>query len=676
MILPIAPRPIVVLLALLTLLPLRAQAPARPEPFTPASLQPDQPAPAIQTTYTFLEEITAWANLRVFHLLLQANPDLIQASSDPFPFTLFAPTNDAFRTLLRVFRPDLPPDADSDTVFEGLFDTLSSIQGLRFRLVFIYHFVAGNFTEDDIVATGNLSSIIRTPILTPNYPLAIDDLDPIFTSRRLGRQISTTNGRFSFINHALIPAGLAASRDFRNEPVPIFTPEPDSPSEVPLFKPFRSRLNFLTARTDLIVLTTLAADSDALAAALSSEDLLHVFAPNDRAFFILTLALLPPAIRFSGEETRFPLLPDSPDEALGNFTEMAAFARRLATTWAMLEGVPPLDLVVAYHVLNTSKSVEELADAGEQSTLIGGDARLAITDTGVSDEDIDTEDASHIASYATLNGFVSIVDRVLLHFPLSTAIQAMAELLNQQPRPTEALEPGEETKPGKSMQAEATQEPEATQDPEGSSAIDTSEAAGTPAPEMSGTNETSSIDDEAVCFPAHASVQLANGRHKRMDELFGGDRIRVLRDMHSDVYLFTHRVHKRTARFVKVETDCGRSVTLTRSHYMYANGRLVSAGDVRVGEWLETVDGNCKVARVSKVVAQGLFAPHTMHGDLLVDGVRVSSYSTAVEPRLAHSALGFVRGLVRMGLKEPLNGWFDGGAPRLAAWLPSGYRRY
>ena len=90
-------------------------------------------------------------------------------------------------------------------------------------------------------------------------------------------------------------------------------------------------------------------------------------------------------------------MPDALGEALVNFKEIAVFARGLASTWTMLEGVQPLDLVFTYDVLNKSNCLKlslaaansatfgEFAAASEQSTLIGGDSRLVVADTAVRD---------------------------------------------------------------------------------------------------------------------------------------------------------------------------------------------------------------------------------------------------------------------------------------------------
>ena len=42
---------------------------------------------------------------------------------------------------------------------------------------------------------------------------------------------------------------------------------------------------------------------------------------------------------------------------------------------------------------------------------------------------------------------------------------------------------------------------------------------------------------------------------------------------------------------------------------------------------------------VGREVATGLYNPHTMTGDIVVDGIQTSTYTAAIAPTLAHLAL-------------------------------------
>ena len=79
--------------------------------------------------------------------------------------------------------------------------------------------------------------------------------------------------------------------------------------------------------------------------------------------------------------------------------------------------------------------------------------------------------------------------------------------------------------------------------------------------------------------------------------------------------------------------------------------------------------------QVDSKFAQGLYNPHTMHGDIVVNGIRTSSYTAAINPILAHAALWPVRMLFSMGV-DVINGAFDHGSELLVSVMPAGRQQY
>ncbi len=177
-----------------------------------------------------------------------------------------------------------------------------------------------------------------------------------------------------------------------------------------------------------------------------------------------------------------------------------------------------------------------------------------------------------------------------------------------------------------------------------------------------------------ICFPASAIVHTADGQDITMADLAAGHSIKVSETSRfSRVFLFSHKQHQGLQNFIRVTAVTGHSITLSATHYMYANGKLVAARAVKVGDTIRTVKGPAKVKAVEEVKDFGLVAPHTMHGDIVVNGVVASTYTTTVHPRLAHFLLAPVRAVVHMGLsKEPLGSALYNGAPRFAKMVPSG----
>lgn len=157
-------------------------------------------------------------------------------------------------------------------------------------------------------------------------------------------------------------------------------------------------------------------------------------------------------------------------------------------------------------------------------------------------------------------------------------------------------------------------------------------------------NKTNST---AACFPASA---LANvwGAAVRMDKLRIGDVVSTgADDRESPVYLFGHKVAGGSFRFASLHTAAGDLVA-SHGHYVYTADGMVPAGDVRAGDALKRADGTfASVKKVGEVWAAGLYNPHTLDGDIVVDGFAVSTYTVHVPPRAAKTLLSPVRALFR-----------------------------
>ena len=74
-------------------------------------------------------------------------------------------------------------------------------------------------------------------------------------------------------------------------------------------------------------------------------------------------------------------------------------------------------------------------------------------------------------------------------------------------------------------------------------------------------------------------------------------------------------------------------------------------------------------------LGDGLYNPHTMDGDIVVNGIKTSTYTAAIEPSLAHSLLWPVRMLYRLGVNL-LDGVFNEGSEAIASVMPRGEKRY
>jgi len=160
-----------------------------------------------------------------------------------------------------------------------------------------------------------------------------------------------------------------------------------------------------------------------------------------------------------------------------------------------------------------------------------------------------------------------------------------------------------------------------------------------------------------------------------MNMLTIGDKVRVNSNTFSDVYMFSHRLSAIRAEFVRIATSTN-TIMLTPNHYLYVNGKLAIASTVKVGDQLTTRSGlSTVVTSVSTAWAEGLYNPHTMDGDIVVDGILTSTYTSDISPSLAHAALWPVRMLHTLG-QDVVGHAFDSGSELLASILPDGKARY
>jgi hypothetical protein len=196
-------------------------------------------------------------------------------------------------------------------------------------------------------------------------------------------------------------------------------------------------------------------------------------------------------------------------------------------------------------------------------------------------------------------------------------------------------------------------------------------------------------DDEKKCFPANATVLLHDGSRKTMAELQVGDTVHVGRGAFSQVFMFSHRIAAADSKtlFVSITATPDSAETspakpssqgpllLSADHYLYANDALVAASTVKVGDQLESGSGApLRVTHVERVWGSGLYNPHTMTGDIVVDDIKTSCYTTAVHPTLAHAALWPVRTLYSAGV-DIVNHAFDNGSELIASVMPDGPKR-
>jgi len=150
---------------------------------------------------------------------------------------------------------------------------------------------------------------------------------------------------------------------------------------------------------------------------------------------------------------------------------------------------------------------------------------------------------------------------------------------------------------------------------------------------------------EEVCFPSNSMVKMADGSEKRMKELRIGDQVKTSVG-NDEVFLFTHKMESRLAEFVHLEVKENRFIRLSKQHLIVVDNRktsLVAAEDVKVGDFLMFTENEStervQVIKKSIVKDIGVYHPHTLSGELIVNGFLVSSYSTLLTPSVSNVLL-------------------------------------
>lgn len=153
---------------------------------------------------------------------------------------------------------------------------------------------------------------------------------------------------------------------------------------------------------------------------------------------------------------------------------------------------------------------------------------------------------------------------------------------------------------------------------------------------------------ESVCFPASAVVHLESGHALPMSKLRPGHVVQVGENTFSPVVSFSHRdgTSRHTFRQLLVSRPGVNDslLTITGGHFLYIiDGRRLPAAHIFPGHVLKSPKGPAHVIAAYWGTATGLYSPVTAHGDIVVDGVVTSCYTTSVKVPTAHALLLPVR---------------------------------
>lgn len=177
------------------------------------------------------------------------------------------------------------------------------------------------------------------------------------------------------------------------------------------------------------------------------------------------------------------------------------------------------------------------------------------------------------------------------------------------------------------------------------------------------TEDIYDVDGASTCFPGAARVMVGHGEWRRMDELNIGDVVMSGKRNTSEIFMFSHRDPRKSHKFVRLGLEDGGYLTLTAAHYLYLNNdKMVNAGSVKLGDVLATPNRQgSEVVSIDEVWESGLYNPHSLSGELVVEGIRTSCYTTAIRPQVAHNILAPLRVVWRLTRIDVVKGMLDYG---------------
>jgi hedgehog protein len=161
------------------------------------------------------------------------------------------------------------------------------------------------------------------------------------------------------------------------------------------------------------------------------------------------------------------------------------------------------------------------------------------------------------------------------------------------------------------------------------------------------------------CFTGASTVLTSSGERKKLSDIRIGDEVLTINPtsglpQFSEVLLFLDRDPNERRTFMTIITASGRRITVTPSHLLLVeqedgNVEPTFAGKIREGVRLLILPPGAEmltwdlVTRIEVRIEQGVYAPLTNAGTIIVDEIAVSCYAFINSHALAHIVFSPVR---------------------------------
>jgi hypothetical protein len=131
-----------------------------------------------------------------------------------------------------------------------------------------------------------------------------------------------------------------------------------------------------------------------------------------------------------------------------------------------------------------------------------------------------------------------------------------------------------------------------------------------------------------LCFSERNSVQVDGRGSVSMKDLQVGDLVLTGHNQYEPIYAFAHLDPERSTDFLQIRVDGGAKLEVSNEHMIFMKDMdvPVRADAIRVGDQLEGEASSKTVRRVKNVKRDGIYAPLTPSGTIVVNGVVASAY--------------------------------------------------
>lgn len=127
-----------------------------------------------------------------------------------------------------------------------------------------------------------------------------------------------------------------------------------------------------------------------------------------------------------------------------------------------------------------------------------------------------------------------------------------------------------------------------------------------------------------LCYSGTTKVQVKDRGTILMADLRIGDSVLVDNNLYEKVYSFGHRHESAAGMFLHLSPS---GLELSKDHMVKLGSRYVPASSLQVGDLLENSSGEMTaIVEISEVLREGVYAPFTVSGTIVVNNVKASSY--------------------------------------------------